>query len=267
MSSRDLDNHTNTKGLHELAKDGGVLLRARDPNDTRFAQALDDVQQALAHRLVREDPRRVVDDKDIPLLNRPLVERVLAGVLPREQIISFARGVVNGGVPLSYLRENSVEPLTIDNPDLVSGGHWLPSYLTEREVELPSIGNDSEDFNIQHQRILRAIQDTLITVNPELPVFFLGSAASTDESIPFDIDIGTSQALRSYFMAPIETSYDTFASSLIRRMHSGAPILGMKTHVGAVWGEMGLALGISVTRYGRAFRVSASSVFIVEAKL
>ena len=267
MSDRNLDNHRNALRPAQATSDAGVFLPTPDPNDTRFAQALDDVQQALAHRLVREDPRRVVDDKDIPLLNRPLVERVLAGVLPREQIISFARGVVNGGVPLSYLRENSVEPLTIDNPDLVSGGHWLPSYLTEREVELPSIGNESEDFNIQHQRILRAIQDTLITVNPELPVFFLGSAASTDESIPFDIDIGTSQALRNYFMAPIETSYDTFASSLMRRMHSGAPILGMKTHVGAVWGEMGLALGISVTRYGRAFRVSASSVFIVEAKL
>ena len=267
MSDRNLDNHRNALRSAQATSDEGVLLPAADHNDARFVQALNDVQQALAHRVVREDPRRVVHDKDIPLLARPLVERVLAGVLPREQIISFARGVVNGGVPLSYLNENSARPLTIDTPDLVSGGRWLPSYLTEREVELPSIGNDSEGFNIQHQRILRAIQDTLITVNPEIPVFFLGSAASNDKSIPFDIDIGTSQALRNYFMAPIETSYDTFASSLMRRMHLGAPILGMKTHVGAVWGEMGLALGISVTRYGKAFRVSASSVFIVEAKL
>ncbi len=267
MSDTTRPHHRNT-APSKPALSGNSFLESRQTRDESvLAQALHDVEVALSHRLVQEDPQRIVPNEELPLVARILVDRVLAGILPREQILGFARGLVNGGAPLSYLRENSLDPLTIDDPSLFSEGQWLPSFLTERRIRLPDCEEPTNELNIQPQRIVRAIQETLVSVNPHLPIFFLGSAAANDKPCPFDIDIGTSRALRSYFMSPVETSYDTFAQTLIRRMSSGAPILGMKSHVGAVWEDMALALGVSVTRYGRAFRISPSSVFIVEARL
>jgi hypothetical protein len=144
-------------------------------------------------------------------------------------------------------------PLDLTNLEGMKEGRWLPPYLQERLV-VPE--HRAAELNVQQERIVDAIQGALRDEQVDLPIFFLGSAASQRGELPRDIDIGTSRSLRSQHMDP----YDRVFQNLRERMHGGL-ILGDKNHVGSVWSDFHLALGVSVTRYDRALRVTASDLY------
>lgn len=136
-------------------------------------------------------------------------------------------------------------------------------------MTLPVHEGVSSEFNTQNYRVISAIQRGLCEVNPNIQVFFLGSAASLASKTVNDIDIGTSAELRRHFTNPSDETYrydfDKLADVVCKNIREGKPVLGWRNHVGAIWEYMPLAIGMSVARHGRAFRVTPFEVFIIES--
>lgn len=214
------------------------------------------VLDAFNHRSIVGSPRAVLSEPERLTLLEPIVARMSAGVLSPEGLFGFVSGVVHGGVPREYFINNPTIPLDLTSLEAVKNGCWLPSYLSERRVEpqqYPSV------LDVQHNRIVDAIQGALRDARVDVPVFFMGSAAALQSGSPGDLDIGTSVSLRNQHMK----AYDDAFMCLRDRMRDRL-IIGNKNHVGAVWSHFHLALGVSVLRYDRALRVTASELHVIE---
>jgi hypothetical protein len=213
------------------------------------------VTEALSDQKLANDPRTILSPAEIVSLEPALLQRALSDKLAPQGIATFASHVTHGGIPISLFLKNPLISLEINDALRVNKGQWLPSYLRESAV-VPE-----KALDIQQQRITATIQETLRQHASGLPVFFIGSAAAVpSRTLPSDIDIATSTSLRAAHRA----EYDTIFSSLRTRMAANPLILGNKNHIGAVFSEMTLAIGVSVTRYGRALRVSPDEVFAIE---
>lgn len=230
------------------------------------------VAQQLEDRSLRSSPIRAISDDQLPLLVTPLTTRIQAGVLAQTHsaLITLACGITDGGLPLEVFIKDPLIDLSMNDRTRFATSTWLPVHLQERSTVLPGSEDSSEEFDCQHHRIITAIQKSLRETNPQIPVFFLGSAASLHTRVANDIDIGTSNGLRRSFSNPgddvYKNDYDRFASELRKNLSQGKPVIARPTHVGAVWEYMPLALGISVHRHQRALRVTPSEVFVIEAK-
>ncbi len=230
------------------------------------------VAQHLNHRFVVDDRKRSVPLDQLHLLIDPLTTRIQSGLLPPREsnVLTFICGVTNGGLPLDLFIKNPCLDLSLSDSTAIAHGRWLPPHLKEKATRLPDNEDGSPEFNNQHYRIISAIQKALREVNPEIPVFFLGSSASLTARYPNDIDIGTSADLRSQYSNPSDEIYkndfDKLGFVIRKHMREGKPIIARPDHIGAVWEYMPLALGVSVARHGRALRVTPSEVFIIEAK-
>jgi len=254
-------NEGNSSTVSEALQPGGPTLEL-----SRWVAAqLDD-------RSMRGSSGRVLSDEELPLLIEPLSARIQAGVLERTNsaVLTLACGIVDGGLPLEMFLRDPLIDLSMNDPKRFATSPWLPPHLTERRAILPAHEDGSPEFDCQHYRVITAIQKGLRDTNPEIPVFFLGSAASRLNRPVTDIDIGTSVGLRQAFgnssaEAP-ENDFDLFASEVRKNLREGKPVIARPTHVGAVWEYMPLALGVSVLRHERALRITPSEVFIIEAK-
>jgi len=179
------------------------------------------------------------------------------GALTMAEIPGLLSGLAAGGVPIEDFLTDPLLKADVTSPDLQEG-RWLPAHLKEHAFD-PA----TETLGIQQARIIEVLQEIMREQGFTRPVFFLGSAAVESPGLPNDVDIGTSVALRNAHMA----EYDAFFAEARRRMVRGdRPILGDKNHVGAVFGHMNLALGVSVRRYGRAYRVAPDTVHVIEAR-
>ena len=211
-------------------------------------------------------------NEQLPLLVEPLTARIQAGMLERTEsaVLTLACGIADGGLPLELFMRNPLIDLSMADRRRFTTDAWLPPHLCERVTVLPDTEEGSPDFDCQHFRIITAIQKGLRDTNPEIPVFFLGSAASLLKRPVTDIDIGTSNALRQSFANPSDEAFrndfDRLAFEIRKNFREGKPVIARPTHVGAVWEYMPLALGISVLRHERAFRITPSQVYIIEQK-
>lgn len=233
-----------------------LRLHSATSEPARFDPLYRTVLDALNHRSIVEAPRAVLSESERLTLLEPIVTRMSAGVLSPAHLSGFVSGVVHGGVPREYLINNSTIPLDLTSLEAVKDGCWLPSYLSERRVEPEQY---QSLLDVQHKRIVDAIQGAIRDARVDVPVFFLGSAAALRSECPGDIDIGTSVSLRSQYMK----AYDDVFMCLRDRMRDRL-IIGNKNHVGAVWSHFHLALGVSVWRYDRALRVTDSELHVVE---
>lgn len=211
------------------------------------------IDEKLANGLLTSIKRKLLSDSDILQFREPLLIRMRAGLLSEESLQSFITHAAQGGLSLKAFRENPLLPLDQKLTSSLVPGEWLPPYLKER-VAAPA------DFGIQQQRIIDAMQGIMKAQSFSLPLFFLGSSAVPRDNIASDIDIGTSCALRNENMK----AFDTATEAMRRAMASNPLILGNKNHIGAVFDQMVLALGVSVARYGRALRVTPDIVYAIE---
>ena len=214
------------------------------------------VAEVLTDQRLINDPRNILSPGEIVSLEPALLKRALSGSLAPHAIATCASCITNGGIPLSLFLENPLISLEMNDALLVNQGRWLPSYLTEYAV-VPE-----RDLGIQQQRITATIQETLRQHGSTLPLFLIGSAAVPSLTLPSDIDIATSSSLR----AAHRPEYDALFTSLRTRMATNPLILGNKNHIGVEFLEMTLAIGVSVTRYGRALRVTPDEVFAIEER-
>jgi hypothetical protein len=230
------------------------------------------VATKLEDRSMRASPGRVLSDAQLPLLVEPLTTRIRAGALDQTNsaVLTLACGIVDGGLPLELFLRDPLIDLSMADRRRFATNSWLPPHLRERATVLPDTEGGSPEFDCQHFRIIAAIQKGLRDTNPEIPVFFLGSAASLRQKPVTDIDIGTSNALRQSFANPSDeifrNDFDRFSSEVRKNFREGKPVIGRPTHVGAIWEYMPLALGISVLRYERALRITPSEVFVIESR-
>jgi hypothetical protein len=178
-----------------------------------------------------------------------------AGLLAKDGVPSFITYAAQGGIPLKAFQENPLLPLDEKLTSSLVHGEWLPAYLKER------IANPAADFGIQQKRIIDVMQRIMKEQGFSLPLFFLGSSAVPQKGLPNDIDIGTSLTLRNAHM----TAYDDVTGAMRKVMSSDSLILGSKNHIGAVFDQMVLSLGVSVVRYGRALRVTPDVVYAIES--
>lgn len=229
------------------------------------------VAQHLEDRSIRGSPTRTLSDEQLPHLVEPLTARIKAGILERTQsaVLTLACGITEGGLPLEVFTRDPLIDLSMNDRARFATSAWLPPHLRERATILPDREDGCLEFDCQHHRIITAIQKSLRQTNPEIPVFFLGSAASLRDGPVNDIDIGTSNGLRQSFSnlgdKVYKNDFDRFAVELRRNLREGKPVIARPTHAGAVWEYMPLALGVSVNRHGRALRITPSEVLIIEA--
>ncbi len=247
------------------------------------------VERALNHPSVADNPVRVVSLDHVGRLVLPLTQRILSGVLcgpdgewPNvERVRQFAQSVLMGGIPLDFFIEYPCIPLSLNVPPADHETCWLPPYLREIKRSLPTREGyltPNSEFDVAQYRIISLIQKCLKATEPHppvAPVLFLGSAAKIREvkCFPGDIDVGTSHEL---FLqcndpnVPMQNSFYNFAHIMRREIAERrekrweSQIAYSPKHIGATWGEVLLALGVSVHRYGRAFRVTPSEVFSIE---
>lgn len=215
------------------------------------------VTEALCDQKLLNDPRNVLSPAERVSLEPAVLKRALNGKLAPQEIATFVSCITNGGIPISLFLENPLISLEMNDALLVNKGQWLPSYLRERPV-VPE-----KDFDIQQQRITATIQETLRQHGSTLPLFFIGSAAVPSRTLPSDIDIATSSSLRAAHRA----EYDAVFGALRTRMATNPLIVGNKNHIGVEFLEMTLAIGVSVTRYGRALRVTPDEVLAIEERI
>ena len=186
-----------------------------------------------------------------------IIQRMKAGRLNHYDLYAFANNIALRGIPLPEFRRNPLVDLDLCCLEPIDNGCWLPDYMRERRI---SEAQFEDELNPQHKRIIGVIQQTLNGEKIDIPMFFIGSAASLRSGLPRDIDIGTSLELRRAYL----DTYDQAFNALRKNIQVGE-IIGDKNHVGAVWSPFLLCLGVSIHRYSRAFRVTASDVYIIEA--
>jgi hypothetical protein len=180
-----------------------------------------------------------------------------AGLLAEESLRSFITFTTHGGLPLETFKKDPLLPLDRNLTSSLVQGEWLPPHLKER------VADPATDFGIQQQRIIDVMQSVMRKQQFSLPLFFLGSSAVPSKELPYDIDIGTSCALRNAHMK----AYDDATGEMRSAMASNPLILGDKNDIGAVFDHMVLSLGVSVARYGRALRVTPDVVYAIESNL
>ena len=213
------------------------------------------VRKVLSHRSIVGDPRRILTDVDLHRLEGPLVQRMQQGLLSPELLIGFVSGIANGGICLAEFVYDPCIPMELDDSEAIRSGRALPRFLSEREVD--PIVQFSDCSN--RQKIAGSILKAARQVDCELPVYFLGSAAAGN-GLSSDIDIGTSLALMGQHL---ERYGQLFQS--MRGFLAEAKAFGNRNHVGAQFDHMALALGVSVFRYGCAYRFSGQQAFVIEA--
>ncbi len=199
--------------------------------------------------MVLSEPERLA-------LLEPIVARMRAGVLSKQELLGFVVNVAHGGIPSAILHREPTIKLDLTSLEGMDDGRWLPSYLSERRMDGTS--RESE-LDIHQRRIVDAIQGAMRDARVDLPVFFLGSGIARTGKIASDLDIGTSVSLRGQHMR----AYDEVFEHLREPMRSPL-IMGNKNHVGAVWSHFHLALGISVWRHTRALRVAPTDLYVIE---
>jgi hypothetical protein len=229
------------------------------------------------------DPKRLLSDQELGRLAAPLAARIEAGLLDTTEGVSgcyphihgLISGIANGGLPVELFIKDPCKDLFPSSTAQINDGSWLPAHLQEQPTTLPLNEGDPSEFTVQQHRIISLAQRTLQEVNPALPVFFVGSAAAKANKPARDIDIGMSCALKATFSNPNDPIYrndfDRFSFALRQKMFEGNQtrtciIDTRPEHVGAVWGYMTLAVGVSVARHGQAFRISSDKVHIITAK-
>lgn len=198
--------------------------------------------------------RKLLSDSEILQYREPLLTRMRGGLLCEENLQSFITYAAQGGIPLKAFRENPLLPLDQKLTSSLIPGEWLPPYLKERVAE------PAADFEIQQMRIIGVMQRVMKEQSFSLPLFFLGSSAVPRSELASDIDIGTSRALRNAHMK----AYDDVTGAMRKAMASDSLILGSKNHIGTIFDQMVLSLGVSVARYGRALRVTPDVVYAIE---
>ncbi len=198
--------------------------------------------------------RKQLSDLEILQFREPLGTRMRANLLAQESLQSFITHAAQGGIPLKAFQDDPLLPLDEKLTSSLVQGEWLPPYLKER------IANPAADFEIQQERIIGVMQRVMKEQRFSLPLFFLGSSAVPENGLPNDIDIGTSRTLRNVHMQ----AYDDATTAMREAMASDRLILGNKSHIGAVFDQMVLSLGVSVVRYGRALRVTPDVVYAIE---
>lgn len=266
-----------------------LLLPSPDGNSATKLESLERAEEVIAlsrwvatqleDRVMKNDPKRVLSDEQVSQLVEPITTRIRAGLLQESQsfVITLAHGIACGGLPLKLFVQDPLIDLSTSDVTKINDGRWLLPHLQERKVSLPleepTKENPDPHFTSQHHRIISAAQECLKKTNPEMPVFFLGSAAAYPEKIANDLDIGTSSALRPLFTKNNEDfkyDFDLFSHKLCRKYEEMKRerkfISAHPKHVGAVWEFIPLAVGVSVHRHGRAIRMTASDIFIIEAK-
>lgn len=74
------------------------------------------VADLVHHRFIVDDPKRVINYDDLPLLVEPLTTRVCSGILAQRESdpLTFACGVINGGLPLEVLIKDPCIDLSMD---------------------------------------------------------------------------------------------------------------------------------------------------------
>ncbi len=214
------------------------------------------VCDALNHRCITSSYKELIPESERLMLIEPIVERMRAGMLSRDQLLAFVSGVAHGGVPCADFINNPTMPLDLASLDGIQKGHWLPPHLTERRME-PELRKTELDEQQQH--IVDAMQSALRGADSELPLFLLGSAALFKGGLPRDVDIGTSVGLRDQYM----NDYKLVFENLIESIRD--PFISGTRHVALVWPHFHLALGVSVSRYNRALRVTASDIYVIES--
>jgi hypothetical protein len=247
----------NNRGEHRpVVSDTGMALNTPQGSRVFVPEAiLANVREVLAHRTIVADPKRVVADQELQRLEAPLAHRMQSGLLSPDRLIGFVSGITNGGMRLDDFTHNPCMPMEIDDVVAIKDRKALPPFLSEREIDPTAQFADS----LNRQKIVSSIFYATRKFDSDLPVYFLGSAAA-GAGIPSDIDIGTSIALMRQNLEGYGHLFQCMRGNIV-----DARALGNGNHVGVQFDHMALALGVSVSRYGCAYRFSGQQAFIIEA--
>jgi hypothetical protein len=247
----------NGRGEHRSGiSDNGIALNFQEVSRGVVPEVLlANVREVLAHRTIVADPKRVIVDEELQCLEAPLVYRMQCGLLSPDRLIGFVSGITNGGMRVADFIHNPCMPMELDDVVAIKDRKALPPYLCEREIDPRA--QYAQCLN--RQKIVSSIFYATRKFDSDLPVYFLGSAAA-GAGIPSDIDIGTSIALMRQNLEGYGQLFQCMRGSIV-----DARALGNGNHVGVQFDHMALALGVSVSRYGCAYRFSGQQAFIIEA--